>query len=72
MRSLATLTVWVIARILSIAKHKSFRAGNILYVTPQLVQRAEDFIVKDVQETLKDELTKTDQGKEEKVDGMHL
>ena len=43
-----------------------------MYVTPQLVQRAEDFIVKDVQETLKDELTKTDQGKEEKVDGMHL
>ena len=52
--------IWVIARILSIAKHKSFRGGNIMYVTPQLVQRAEDLVVKDVQETLKDELTKID------------
>ena len=52
--------IWVIARIISIAKHKSFRAGNTLYVTPQLLQQAEDFVVKNVQEMLKDEMAKAD------------
>ena len=52
--------IWVIARLLSVAKHKSFRGGNTLHITPQLLREAEDFVVKDVQETLEEELVKTD------------
>ena len=52
--------IWVIARILSVAKHRSFRGGNTLHITPQLLQEAENLVVKDVQETLKDEMAKTD------------
>ena len=51
---------WVIARILSVAKHKSLRGGNTLNITPQLLEEAEDFIVKDVQKTLEEEMAKTD------------
>ena len=52
--------IWVIARVLSIAKHKSFCGGNTLHITPQLLREAEDFMVKDVQETLEEELAKMD------------
>ena len=51
---------WVIAGILNVAKHKSFRGGNILRITPQLLQEAVNLVVHDVQEMLKDEMAKTD------------
>lgn len=52
--------IWVIARILSVAKYKSFRGGNTLHITPQLLEKAEDFVARDVQETLEEEMAKTD------------
>jgi hypothetical protein len=51
----------MVARILSMARHKSFRGGSTLHITSQLLKEAEDLVVKDVQKELKDEIEKTDQ-----------
>jgi hypothetical protein len=53
--------IWVVARILSMARHKSFCGGSTLHITSQLLREAEDLLVKDVQKELKDEIEKTDQ-----------
>jgi hypothetical protein len=52
--------IWVVARILSALQHKSFCGGETSRITPQVLREAEDFIVKAVQETVKDEMAKTD------------
>ena len=52
--------IWVVARILGILQNKSFRGGRTLSVTPELLRAAETFIVKDAQESMTDELCKTD------------
>ena len=53
--------IWMVARILSMARHKSFRGGSTLHITSQLLKEAEDLVVKDIQKELKDEIEKTDQ-----------
>ena len=53
--------IWMVARILSVARHKSFRGGSTLHITSQLLKETEDLVVKDVQKELKDEIQKTDQ-----------
>ena len=52
--------IWIVARILGMAKHKSFKGGHISEITPQLLQEAENFLVKDIQKELKIEVQKTD------------
>ncbi|CAB4008383.1 Hypothetical predicted protein [Paramuricea clavata] len=53
--------IWMVAKILSMARHKLFRGGSTLHITSQLLKEAEDLVVKDVQKELKDEIEKTDQ-----------
>ena len=50
--------IWVIARLQNIARRKSFCGGRTEHVTPQHLQEAEDFLVKDAQRSMKDELLK--------------
>jgi len=40
---------WIIARILAIAESKSFSGGHTSRVTPQLLKKAENLVVKEVQ-----------------------
>ena len=54
---------WVIARIISIFRCKSFKGGNSSRVTPSILREAEDLVVKDVQVSLQDELEKGSKGK---------
>ena len=49
---------WVIARIVSIFRFKSFRGGRSVCVTPQILQHAENLVIKDIQGTMKKELSK--------------
>ena len=53
--------IWVIARIKAIFQNKSFSGGRTMSVSAQLLRDAENFIAKDVQKTMKEELAKTDQ-----------
>ena len=52
--------IWVVARVLSIAKNKSFKHGNTLSVSAELLRKAENFIVKDAQRSLAHEMMKVD------------
>ena len=52
--------IWIVARILSIARRKSFKGGNISEISPQLLVEAENLLVKDAQKDLKIEVEKTD------------
>jgi len=54
---------WVIARIISMFRCKSFKGGNSRHVTPSLLREAEDLIVKDVQVSLQNELENGPKGK---------
>jgi hypothetical protein len=47
---------WVIARLLSIAKMKSFRGGGSKFVTPDLLRKAERLVIKDAQKSCAEEL----------------
>ncbi|CAB3998608.1 Hypothetical predicted protein [Paramuricea clavata] len=51
--------IWVVARLLNIAK-KSFKGGRTLSISVKQLQEAENFIVKEVQKSFESELTKTD------------
>lgn len=48
---------WVIARLLSISRMKSFKGGSSKFVTVQLLQEAEQLVVKEVQRSCSDEFT---------------
>ena len=50
---------WVIARILAIFRFKSFKGGRSAHITPALLQEAENYIVRDIQSTMEDELKKS-------------
>ena len=52
--------IWIVARILGVAKRKSFKGGKTSEISPQLLQEAENVIVKDAQKELKMEMEKTD------------
>ena len=52
--------IWVVARVLSIAKNKSFKHGNTLSISTELLRKAENFIVKDAQRSLAHEMVKVD------------
>ena len=52
--------IWIVARIPSIARRKSFKGGNISEMSPQLLVEAENLLVKDAQKDLKIEVEKTD------------
>ncbi|CAB4018942.1 Hypothetical predicted protein [Paramuricea clavata] len=52
--------IWVVARLLNIAKKKSFKDGRTLSISVKQLQEAENFIVKEVQKSFESELTKTD------------
>ena len=52
--------MWVLARIIGIARYKSFKGGNTLNITPQLLQEAEDFLIRGVQKDLDEEIQKKD------------
>ena len=51
--------MWIVARILGIAKQRSFKGGKISEISPQLLQKAEDVMVKDAQRELSIEVEKT-------------
>ncbi|CAB4022925.1 RNA-directed DNA polymerase from transposon X-element [Paramuricea clavata] len=53
--------IWMLARILSMARHKSFREGSTLHITSQLLKDADVLVVKDVQKEQNDEIEKMDQ-----------
>ncbi len=53
--------IWVIARIKAIFQNKSFSGGRTMSVSAQLLRDAENFIAKDAQKTMREELAKTDQ-----------
>jgi len=42
---------WVIARLLGIAKSKSFKGGNTMCITAELLQQAEQLVLQDVQQS---------------------
>ena len=46
--------------MLSIAKNKSFKHGNTLSISTELLRKAENFIVKDAQRSLAHEMVKVD------------
>jgi hypothetical protein len=50
---------FVVARLLSIARSKSFRGGGTFFVTPELLKEAECLVVKDVQQSFVGELSDT-------------
>ena len=52
--------IWLVARLLNIAKEKSFNGGRTLSISVKQLQEAENFIVKEVQKSFESELTKTD------------
>jgi hypothetical protein len=52
--------LWVIARIIGIARSKTLKGGNTSNITPQLFQDAEDFLIKMVQKELDEEMQKKD------------
>ena len=52
--------ILIVARILSIARRKSFKGGNISEISPRLLLEAENLLVKDAQKELKIEVEKTD------------
>lgn len=52
--------IWAVARILGKARLKSFHGGNTLCITSQMLQNAENFLVKDVQKELKNAIEKAD------------
>lgn len=49
---------WLVARLLGIAKSKSFKGGRSSFVTPKLLYDADKLIVKDAQKSLVEELSK--------------
>ena len=51
--------MWIVARILGIAKKRSFKGGKISEISPQLLQKAEDVMVEDAQRELSIEVEKT-------------
>lgn len=55
-----TKVIWIIARLHSIGRRKTFRSGSTASISVQQLQDAENFIVKDVQRSLQDELMKSD------------
>ena len=59
--------IWVVARVLSIAKNKSFKHGNTLSISTELLRKAENFIVKDAQRSLAHEMVKVDRNGREVV-----
>ena len=52
--------IWVVARVFSIAKKKSFLGGTTLSISTEQLREAENFIVKDAQKSLNKELVKVD------------
>ena len=52
--------VWIVARLFGIARMKTFRGGKTLFLSSKLLKDAENFMVKDVQKSIQDELKKTD------------
>ena len=50
--------IWVVARVLSIAKNKSFKHGNTLSISKELLREAENLIVYDAQRLLASEMPK--------------
>ena len=49
---------WVVARILGVFQAKSFKGGNSLLVSPELLRKAEGLVVKDVQKDVQEEASK--------------
>ena len=53
--------IWVIARLLSMFVHqkKSFRGGHVSNITPELLRKAEDILLKDVQSSISNDMKQT-------------
>ena len=51
--------IWVMATLKNIARNKSFSAGNAMQVTKDKDKDKEDFVVKNIQETMECELKKS-------------
>ena len=51
--------MWIVARILGIAKQRSFKGGKISEISLQLLQKAEDVMVRDAQREPSIEVEKT-------------
>ena len=49
---------WVLARIYGMFQSKSFEGGKSVLITPALLQKAEDWVVKDIQSSLLPEMKK--------------
>ena len=50
--------IWIVARLMNIARKKSFSRGKSEFVSAQHLKLAENFIVKDVQKSIESELMK--------------
>ena len=59
--------IWLVARLQSIARNKSFSGGKAKFISAQYLKVAENFIVKDFQKSIERELKKSDSKK-----GGHL
>jgi len=54
----ARRVVWMLARIISILRKKSFSGGHASVITPQLLDEAKKIIVRDIQKTISTECKK--------------
>jgi hypothetical protein len=52
--------IWVVARVLGIARKKSFRGGQTLAISTERLREAENLIVRDAQNSVSDELVEFD------------
>ena len=52
--------IWVLTRIIGVAKCKSFKDGSTSHITPQLLQEAKNFLIQCVQKELDREIQKKD------------
>ena len=52
--------IWVLTRVIGVAKYKSFKGGSTSHITLQLLQEAENFLIQGVQKELDKEIQKKD------------
>ena len=55
--------IWTVARLLNVARSRSFKGGKTEIISAQHLREAENFIVKDMQKSIETELTKKGGGK---------
>ncbi|XP_067936851.1 uncharacterized protein [Watersipora subatra] len=55
--------IWTVARLVAMAEAKSFKAGRTSNITPRHIEQSKKLLIKDVQLTMTDELTKSKRGR---------